>query len=175
MLEACGTGCDTFCQVPCRHAEWINTNRQPVNLQQTLQSGTSNLSSAKYECVGVHPQSRLLMRSKSVAVYESLFTFIPLQERLLKNDRKLSATAHDDAAAWRVKSRLDRWHVVSHSALQACAALHKSLTERCWNICCTTSEGSHGNRAWDLAAEHILVAVSAGTYKQKSLIYLKVS
>lgn len=75
----------------------------------------------------------------------------------------------DDAAAWRVKSRLDTSHVKSHSALEACAALHTSLIDNCSNIFCATSDGRHGNRAWDSAAEHILVVVSTGAYDQNDL------
>ena len=58
---------------------------------------------------------------------------------------------------------------MSHSALEACAALHTSLIDRCWNTLCATSEGRYGKRAWDLAAEHILVAGFVGTYKQNDL------
>ena len=88
----------------------------------------------------------------------SPLTSNPLRERLLRKESKLRATVDDAAAALSLTSRLRRWHVMSHSALEACAALHTSLIDRCWSICCATSEDRHGKRAWELTAEHILVA-----------------
>lgn len=68
----------------------------------------------------------------------------------------------DDAAVWKVKSRLDSWQVMFQSVLEACAALQTSSMDRYWNIFCAISEGKHGKRAWDSAAEHILVMIVYG-------------